>query len=320
MAALPTVAGAAVDPDGTLTADGNSAGTYDLINARGYQAETPDMSRDHASAPFQHIRQTWDADLGAYCFQFLIHALIDDDRGLADVTDRQRNEIKTSAKSPAFMVGQEGDSVVMRWKFKLPLGMVTTKKFCHVHQLKGIDNKAGTADVAHPLLTFTCCTVGSGSSQELQVRWQDRLNENATVYLARTDLKPLLGCWLEAEERVRYGRNGSYALTVRDLTTGKVIIDVPCKALDMWRTDCDGLRPKWGIYRYIGDNRSLEGSLRDEEVRFADFSIRPVVPADIKSVTAAPSSGRCFDLSGRPVSGSFCRGIMIRRGRKIMKL
>ena len=33
----------------------------------------------------------------------------------------------------------------------------------------------------------------------------------------------------------------------------------------MWRTDCTGLRPKWGIYRYLGENRSWQDRLRDEE-------------------------------------------------------
>ena len=44
--------------------------------------------------------------------------------------------------------------------------------------------------------------------------------------------------------------------------------------MDMWRTDCIGLRPKWGIYRYLGEERSLQNQLRDEEIRFADFSIQ----------------------------------------------
>ena len=33
--------------DGTLTADGNSAKTYDLIKRSGYNHEAPDSSREH---------------------------------------------------------------------------------------------------------------------------------------------------------------------------------------------------------------------------------------------------------------------------------
>ncbi len=311
------IAASADEPDGTLTANGQSSGTYTLINSRGYQVEPPDNSRDHASSPFQHVQQTWDSDLGAYVFQFFIHALIDDDRGLANVTDRQRNELKTSSQSPAFMVGQEGDSVVMTWKFRLPEGMLTTNRFTHIHQLKAIDNKAGTADVAYPLITITCCTVGS-TGQQMQVRWQDRFNSNKTTYLARADLVPLLGQWLEAEERVRYGADGSYSITIRNVKTGEVVIDLSTRRLDMWRTDCAGLRPKWGIYRYIGENRSMQSQLRDEELRFADFAIRPVYTTGLKRTETAAPRGSVYTLQGIRTAEkpSLRKGVYIIDGRK----
>lgn len=308
----------AAEPDGTLTADGRSSATYTLIRSRGYEVEAPDSSRQHATAHFQHIQQTWDGDLGAYVFQFFSHALIDDDRGLANVGDRQRTELKTYNHSPAFMVAQEGDSVVMTWKFRLPEGMLTTSRFTHIHQLKGIDNSAGTADVSSPLVTFTCCTVGS-SRQELQVRWQDRTNGNKSTYLARASLAPLLGQWLEAEERVRYGADGCYSLTIRNVKTGEVVVDVAPRRLDMWRTGCAGLRPKWGIYRYIGTDRSLESQLRDEELRFADFAISPVTATGIEEATApaAPRKG-VYTLQGVRMGHKtqLRKGVYIIDGRK----
>ena len=86
--------------DGTLTADGNSAKTYDLIKRSGYNHEAPDSSREHKTEHFQHIQQVHDNQLNKYVFAFFIHAEIDDDRGLTNITDRQRNEIKTDNKSP----------------------------------------------------------------------------------------------------------------------------------------------------------------------------------------------------------------------------
>lgn len=318
-----TLRAADVVPDGTLIANGQSANTYEWITSHGYQVEPPDRSRQHASVPFQHVQQTWDSSLGSYVFQFFIHALIDDDRGLANVNDRQRCELKTSAQSPAFMVGQEGDSVVMRWKFLLPEGMITTNRFTHIHQLKGIDNKAGTADVSYPLITFTCCAVTSSSPrQELQVRWQDRFNRNKTTYLARTDLKPLLGQWLEAEECVRYGANGSYSVVIRNVKTGAEVLRVSTRKLDMWRTDCAGLRPKWGIYRYIGDNRSMENQLRDEELHFADFAIVPVTTTGINTIGGqnSHSDAAVYTLQGQrvPSEASLFNGIYIVGGRKVV--
>ena len=45
------------DDIGVLIADGNSAGTYALIQNQGYDLEPPDNSGSHASNPFQHIQQ-----------------------------------------------------------------------------------------------------------------------------------------------------------------------------------------------------------------------------------------------------------------------
>ena len=95
--------------DGTLIADGNSIKTYDLIKRSGYNHEAPDSSREHKTAYFQHIQQVYDNQLNKYVFAFFFHATIDDDRGLINITDRQRNEIKTDNKSPKSLVGQKGE-------------------------------------------------------------------------------------------------------------------------------------------------------------------------------------------------------------------
>jgi hypothetical protein len=118
--------------DGTLTADGNSAKTYDLIKRSGYNHEAPDSSREHKTEHFQHIQQVHDNQLNKYVFAFFIHAEIDDDRGLTNITDRQRNEIKTDNKSPKSLVGQKGETMVFRWKFCLPSEKTQIQKvgFC----------------------------------------------------------------------------------------------------------------------------------------------------------------------------------------------
>ncbi len=258
--------------DGRLVADGDDSATYRLIRTSGYNYEVPDSSRSHAPAHFRHITQTIDKDLGKPVFVFHIHAKIDDDRGKPGITDRQRNEIKTDGKSPAFMMGQEGETLTMRWKFKLPAGFMTTKKFSHIHQLKGIDNRQGTAAVGAPLVTLTCYSKGNKGLQVLRLRYDNR-NAGGSVTLAETDLSPLLGQWVEVEETAAFGAKGSYSVVIRKVNGGEVLLDYHNEDLDMWRTGCTGIRPKWGIYRYIGEDRSWQSLLRDEQIRFADFSI-----------------------------------------------
>ena len=157
------------------------------------------------------------------------------------------------------------------WKFCLPAGFQTTTKFSHLHQLKGIDNSSGTADVGSPLITLTAYSNSKGG-QQLRVRY-DKRGEGTTT-LASTDLADFLGNWVEVEEKACFGENGSYEVTITRIKDGKVLLKLGPEKMDMWRTDCTGLRPKWGIYRYLGENRSWQDQLRDEEIRFADFSIK----------------------------------------------
>ena len=261
---------------GLLAADGDDAGTYSLITGCGYNYETPDNSGEHASAPFRHIRQRYDDVLKKNVFDFYIHIQNDDDRGLASVKDRQRNEIKTDAKSPKTMVAQEGETLRMTWKFRLPAGMLTTTSFCHIHQLKGIDNSAGNADVGHPMITYTCRSTSEGK-QQFQVIYVGRTLEDGTVpgndYFGKYDLADFLGQWVSVSETVTFSKNGSYHLVIYRVSDGKQLVKIDKTGVDLWRNGTTGLRPKWGIYRSFGNNRSLASQLRDEVLGFADFQI-----------------------------------------------
>ena len=79
---------------------------------------------------------------------------------------------------------------------------------------------------------------------------------------------------VEVEEKACFGENGSYEVVITRIKDGKVLLEFSSEKMDMWRTDCTGLRPKWGIYRYLGEDRTWQDQLRDEEIRFADFSIK----------------------------------------------
>lgn len=242
------------------------------LNKMGIHAECPDSSRMHAGKPVYHIVKTYDEDLGKDVYSFLIHAKIDDDRGKTNIKDRQRNEIKTDNKSPENLWAKEGETMTYRWKMKLPEGMKTTERFTHVHQLKGIDNKQKNAQVGNPLMSLTCYSTKKGG-QELRVRYYDRTKGDKAETLAKVNLDQLTGRWVEIEETAKFAADGAYSITIKDAKTGKVLLEYSDDNLDMWRTDAAGLRPKWGIYRWIGKDREAEDQVRDEELRFADFEI-----------------------------------------------
>lgn len=260
-------------PEEALVADGNDALTYALILQKGYNYETPDNSGNHASAPYRHIRQSYDEFLKRYVFDFILHIENDDDRGKADIKDRQRNEIKTDSKSPAEMVAQKGETLRMSWKFCLPAGMKTTTKFSHIHQLKGIDNKEGNADVDMPLITFTARSMSNGTQQfqVIHTSPSSPKSENTTIY--KCSLDDFLGRWVEVVETVTFDEDGTYELLIRRMDDGKELVKISPKNLWLWREGTTGLRPKWGLYRHFGVNRSNAHLLRDECLKFTDFYI-----------------------------------------------
>ena len=219
----------------------------------------------------RHIRQTYDATLGRNVFLMDIH--LDTDTNKGEDVDRQRNELKTDNGSPASMVAQQGQTLECRWLFRLPEGMQTTTEFTHVHQIKGIDNSAGTADIDKPVITFTCRSTSGG--QKFQVIHVSPSSEGSTLtYLANVPLSDFLGEWLSVTERMVCAENGTYGVEITRLRDSSVLVDINDTPLYMWRSGAAGMRPKWGIYRSFGTDHSLASQLRDETLSVADFSTK----------------------------------------------
>lgn len=264
----------------TLSATEGEKDVYKLITNAGYGYEVPDNSRKHSIKPFRHIQQVYDDDLKQYVFAFYIHALIDDDRGIVNINDRQRVEIKTYNRSKKSMLAKEGETLFVSFKMKLPKDLKITKKFCHFHQLKGIDNKEHTADVKHPLITLTACEKKDGT-QKFELRYFDR-NQRKMNVIAALNLEDFLGNWVEVNEKIIFGKNkiqnnnGFYNISIIRLKDNHKLMDFKTNSLDLWQTNCLAMRPKWGIYRSLGENRSLEKNLKDEEIRFNDFYVKAI--------------------------------------------
>lgn len=198
---------------------------------------------------------------------------LDTDTNKGEDVDRQRNELKTDNGSPVSMVAQQGQTLECRWLFRLPEGMQTTTEFTHVHQIKGIDNSAGTADIDKPVITFTCRSTSGG--QKFQVIHVSPSSEGSTLtYLANVPLSDFLGEWLSVTERMVCAENGTYGVEITRLRDSSVLVDINDTPLYMWRSGAAGMRPKWGIYRSFGTDHSLASQLRDETLSFADFSTK----------------------------------------------
>ena len=238
-----------------LIADGRTD-TYQLISSvlGGTPIESPDCShRDFGP----HITQEWDNDLKKHSFVFHIHVTPDDDR--CKSSDRQRTEIKAYSASPNHLKGFLGETVIYRWRFKLDDGFQPSNNFTHIHQLKDVGGKIGS-----PIITLTPRT---GAPDQIEISHYNSTGDR--FVLATAPLKPFIGVWVEAYERITYGHEGSYSIELRTFGTGALLFAYHDPKLDLWRVGGKFVRPKWGIYRSLDSQKYL----RDEQVRFDQFCL-----------------------------------------------
>lgn len=244
-----------------LNADG-PGNTYELITSafapgNGVNAvEAPDVI--HPSFG-RHISEVFDADLNKYVFEFYSHVTPDNDP-VTLYTDRQRDEIKTYAGSPDNLKGTIGETVTYKWRFKIPVGFQPSTSFTHIHQIKAVDG-----DDSNPIFTLT---PRKGTPNKLELIYT-KDNNSGTDKKVIVDLSSFEGVWVEATEIIKIGATGTYSISIKKVSDSTSILSYSNENIATIRPDNSFIRPKWGIYRSLND----VSSLRDETIRFSDFSI-----------------------------------------------
>jgi hypothetical protein len=238
-----------------LEADG-PGNTYELISsifAPGNDAvENPECVHPEFG---RHIAEVWDSDLNRYVFEFYSHVTPDNDRCIN--FDRQRIEIKTYEPSPAYLKGVTGETIVYKWKFKLPVGFQPSSSFTHIHQIKAVGGNDGD-----PLFTLT---PRKGSPNKLEL-----IHDNTTK-VKIVNLSLFEGVWVECTEVVYVDSiYGTYSMTIKKVSDSTTLLSYSNNKIMTIRSDNTFIRPKWGIYRSL----NTPSELRDEAMRFAGFSIQ----------------------------------------------
>jgi len=277
-----------------LSADGVTD-VYQLIKNLGFNYETPDDPNWGNHHDLRHIEQVFDPFLDKHVFAMrLCHNenAIDtwvnqSERGKgpndlqnSQKIDRQRNELKTDASSPDWGKAKKGDTVIYRWKFMLPEGLIASSGFTHIHQLKAVGG-----DESQPVITMTVRKrTGGNPTQEMQLIYRYATDGDSNRYLMdRIPLDDFLGEWVAVEEKVVYSDvNPSLEFNAVRMSDNKELMrwvydpaawnmPVPFRT---YRPGNTFIRPKWGIYRAILSNGvPVVGPLRDETVLFADMEI-----------------------------------------------
>jgi hypothetical protein len=242
-----------------LKANGGSEDAYQHISQvlGGTAYEVPDCVH-----PVKHITEAYDDQLKAWVFVFHIHAALDNDR--CKNFDRQRNEIKTYGPSEKKVKGELGKTVVYQWKFKLDSGFKAQPTFTHIHQIK-----AGDGDDGAPIITLT---PRYGKPDMMEVIHTGSSKQTSKGVLTSVPLADFKGTWVQVTEKLKYDTHGTYSIEIKRVSDNKVLMSFTTSDIDLWRANTTFCRPKWGIYRSL----KSPSYIRDEDLRFADFSIDSV--------------------------------------------
>jgi len=238
-----------------LKADDKGDAYAHISQVLGGQAyEVPDCIH-----PVKHITEEFDKELNEYVFVFHIHVTPDNDR--CKGFDRQRVEIKTYGPSPANLKGEHGKIVVYQWKFRLDSNFKAQPTFTHIHQIK-----AGDGDDGMPIITLT---PRYGNPDKIEIIHNGSTKATSQGVLKSVNLADFKGTWVQVTEKLKYDTHGTYDIEIKRINDGKILLAYSSADIDLWRNGTSFCRPKWGIYRSL----KSPDYIRDENVKFADFSI-----------------------------------------------
>ncbi|MFE2068009.1 heparin lyase I family protein [Streptomyces sp. NPDC059467] len=173
-------------------------------------------------------------------------------------TDRQRQEVTgLRTGSSSYLKWNEGQTWRVTYSMYIPSSLKATTTFTHIMQMK--QPGSGTSPIVVQSLRRDGGTSRASGAErgggkqtiELKLAIDD-------ILVGRTDLDPLHDSWTDVDFQIKVG-NGS-AGSVRWIlkSGGSTVIDASKTGVDTFLAD--RVRPKWGIYRSLGDT---SGSLQD---------------------------------------------------------
>jgi hypothetical protein len=162
-------------------------------------------------------------------------------------TDRQRHEV-TGMRTPVggtYLQWLPGETWRTTYSMYIPSSLKATTTFTHIMQMK----EPGTG--SSPIVVQSLRRVGTAQTIELQL-------PVSGVSVGSTSLDPLHDRWVDVDFQIKVGDGASGSVRWVLRSAGTTLIDVTKNGVDTFLAD--RVRPKWGIYRSLGDT---SGSLQD---------------------------------------------------------
>ncbi|MFE9611034.1 Tat pathway signal sequence domain protein [Streptomyces sp. NPDC006012] len=162
-------------------------------------------------------------------------------------TDRQRQEVTglRNGSGSDYLKWTEGQTWRVTYSMYIPSSLKATTTFTHIMQMK----QPGTG--TSPIVVQSLRRVNGVQTIELKLAIDD-------ILVGRTDLAPLHDTWTDVDFQIKVGDGtaGSVRWILKSGST--TVIDKSLTGVDTFLAD--RVRPKWGIYRSLGDT---SGSLQD---------------------------------------------------------
>ncbi|GGO36451.1 Tat pathway signal sequence domain protein [Streptomyces lasiicapitis] len=203
------------------------------VGLRAFETLEDDRADSHPAAK-PHIFAEGDN------FRFNMHTV---DRDTSD--DRQRHEVTGCRTGDSYLKWQKGQTWRVTYRMFIPGSLKATTSFTHIMQMK--QPGAGSA----PIVVQSLRRVGGKQTIELKIFEQD-------ILVGRTDLEPLHDKWTDVDFQIKIGDGSSGSVRWILKSGSTTVIDKSKSGVDTFLAD--RVRPKWGIYRSLGDS---SGSLQN---------------------------------------------------------
>ncbi|WP_055696728.1 MULTISPECIES: heparin lyase I family protein [Streptomyces] len=200
---------------------------------RAWETVEDDRANSHPAAK-PHIRTEGDN------WRFTMHTVDRDTAG-----DRQRQEVTGCRDGDSFLRWLPGQTWRLTYSMYIPDSLRATSTFTHIMQMK--QPGQGTS----PIVVQSLRRVDGVQTIELKVFTSDTL-------VGRTALSPLHDKWTDVDFQIKIGDGSSGSVRWILKSGGSTVIDKTASGVDTFLAD--RVRPKWGIYRSLGDT---SGSLKD---------------------------------------------------------
>ncbi|MEW1846218.1 hypothetical protein AB0392_50390 [Nonomuraea angiospora] len=224
-----------------------------------------------------------------------------------DGSDRMRNEVRgMRAADGAPLEIRKDETWRITYQMYIPDTLDATTNFTHIWQLKNSDVGTPIAQISLPVVNGV---------QKIAARYWT-LEDNKSHDFATADLEPIQNKWVTTTIEFKSGDAGYMRWVLRE--GRRTIVDQKVDDIDLWWTQEQYNRPKWGIYRSIKsaglqETYLLVKDLKAEQLGPATPPVKLPPPDRGPGTYEAERAGNVFEGAAEPAYCAVCSG-----GRKVI--